>query len=265
MQNLGRLQTTGLGLELFHVQTNTSFEIRPSLPVMRIGKPNETINPDIDVSGLPDANIVSRIHAQIQVQESSFYIEDLGSSNGTYLNDIRLEPSTHYSLKPGDKIDLGQNSKVTFIFRHKQQDQTNIGSISNPTVIQTQQIDNQNQHRVDRTSKILGASLIVAAILILAASTQVGFFVRLPGVLLSIAGVAVLVVGRVNRIIGWLLILGGIAVIAFTGGIFASINLLSVLVASALFAAGYQLFTSGKVWKYDLQTLQVLVKKHRGN
>ncbi|MDM9381476.1 FHA domain-containing protein [Chlorogloeopsis sp. ULAP01] len=258
MQNLGTLQTKSLGLELFHVQTHTSFEIQPNLSVICIGKPNETINPDVDVSGLPDANIVSCTHAKIQVQESTYYIEDLGSSNGTYLNDIRLEPKTHHPLKLGDKIDLGQGSKVTFIFRHKQQDKTNIGYISNPTVIQP-------QNRVDRTSKILGASLMVAGILILAASTQVGFFVRLPGVLLSITGVSVLVVGRVNRIIGWLLIFGGIAVIAFTGGIFASINLLSVLVASALFAAGYQLFTSGKVWKYDLQTLQTLVKKHKGN
>ncbi|MFQ4142137.1 FHA domain-containing protein [Chlorogloeopsis sp. ULAP02] len=256
MQNLGTLQTKSLGLELFHVQTHTSFEIQPYFSVIRIGKPNATINPDVDVSDLPDANIVSRTHAEIQLQESTYCIEDLGSANGTYLNDIKLDPKTRYPLKPGDKIDLGQGSKVTFIFRHKQHNKSNIGNISNPTLMQP-------PNRVARTSKILGASLIVAGILILAASTQVGLFVRLPGVLLSIAGVAVLLVGCVNRMIGWLLILGGIAVIAFTGGIFASINLLSVLVASALFAAGYQLFTSGKIWKYDLQTLQTLVKKHR--
>ncbi|MEH2107094.1 hypothetical protein [Nostoc sp.] len=32
-----------------------------------IGKPNDQIPPDIDVSKLPDANVVSRIYAQVQI------------------------------------------------------------------------------------------------------------------------------------------------------------------------------------------------------
>ena len=91
-------QTTGLSLELFHVQTNTNFKLPLTLSVIRIGKPNDQVPPDIDVSGLPDADVVSRIHAEIRVQGSNFFIEDLGSSNGTFLNNTNLEPKVRYSL-----------------------------------------------------------------------------------------------------------------------------------------------------------------------
>src|SRR5262249_44695582 len=34
---------------------------------------------------------VSRQHAQILSEKDSFFVEDLGSSNGTYLNGVRVE------------------------------------------------------------------------------------------------------------------------------------------------------------------------------
>ncbi|NWF62355.1 MAG: FHA domain-containing protein [Fischerella sp.] len=265
MQNLGTSQATELSLELFHVQTNTSFEMPPNFPIIYIGKPNEKINPDVDVSGLPDADIVSRLHAKIQVEGNTYYIEDLGSSNGTYLNNTKLEPRTRYPLNLGDRIDFGQGGKVTFIFQNRQENPVNRISISDQTVFPPQRTGTKTIYQTDRTSKVVGSALMVAGILILAASTQVGIFIRLPGVLLSIAGVAVLLIPRINRTIGWLLILAGIAVIVFTGGLFASVNLLSVLVASVLLAAGYLLFSTGRIWKYDLQTLQGLVNKQRRN
>ncbi|MHC5720970.1 MAG: hypothetical protein ACYTX0_55355, partial [Nostoc sp.] len=44
-------ETVELTLELFHFQTNTSLQFPPN----------------IDVSGLPDSDVASRIHAQIWV------------------------------------------------------------------------------------------------------------------------------------------------------------------------------------------------------
>ncbi|MGJ5675652.1 MAG: FHA domain-containing protein [Nostochopsis sp.] len=260
MQNLGTSQTTELHLELFHIQTSRSFPIPTPSAVIRIGKPNEKINPDVDVTFLPDADVVSRLHAEIHIEGNSYYIEDLGSSNGTYLNNTKLEPRTRYPLTLGDKINLAQEEKVTFIFQNQQQNQTNNISISNSTVFQPQNTNKSQKHKVDRTSKMLGASLIIAGIVILASSTQVGIFVRLPGVLLCIAGVAILIWGRFNPIFGLLLILGGIGVIVFTGGVFASVNFLAFLVASVLLAVGYLFFSTGKVGKYDLQTLKELIK-----
>jgi pSer/pThr/pTyr-binding forkhead associated (FHA) protein len=103
--------------KLFHVQTNTSIDLPPDRSTIHIGKPNDRIPPDIDVSNFPNADVVSRVHAKISVEEGRFYfIEDLGSSNGTYLNGTLLKPQTRRQLKLKDKIDFGKDNKVTFVF-----------------------------------------------------------------------------------------------------------------------------------------------------
>jgi len=102
---------------LLHVQTNLTIEIPPHLPVVHIGKPNTVIPPDIDVSGFPDSDIVSRIHADIRTEGGSFYFEDTGSSNGTYINNLPLPAGNRHKLRAGDRISLGKGDKVSFIFQ----------------------------------------------------------------------------------------------------------------------------------------------------
>ncbi|WP_448592254.1 FHA domain-containing protein [Thermoflexus hugenholtzii] len=51
---------------------------------------------------------VSRRHARVFYQDGRFYIEDLGSTNGTYLNGTRLAPYSPQVLGEGDEIRLGQ-------------------------------------------------------------------------------------------------------------------------------------------------------------
>ncbi|EAM49958.1 FHA domain-containing protein [Crocosphaera watsonii WH 8501] len=102
---------------LLHVQTNTTLEMPQGLEIIHIGKPNEQIPPDLDVSGLPDADVVSRIHADIRNEAGIFYIEDVGSSNGTYINYNALSPGNRHRLHPGDRISLGKGDLVTFIFQ----------------------------------------------------------------------------------------------------------------------------------------------------
>lgn len=118
MQNSVNLQTIGLSLEIFHVQSNTSFELLPHLNIIRIGKPKNKLLGDINLSNLPNAKFVSRLHAEIQVEKNIYYLVDVGSSNGTFLNNVRLKPKQRYRLKLGDKIDLG-NVSVTFLFQKK--------------------------------------------------------------------------------------------------------------------------------------------------
>ncbi len=245
-----------LSLELFHVQTNTHFELPPNLGVIRIGKPNDQIAPDINVSELPDVEAVSRFHAEIFLEGSTYHLADVGSSNGTFLNNIRLEPRNRYPLNLGDRIDLGQESKVTFIFQPKQHDP----STPNVTVIQPEIVQNSKQRRVDRSSKLVGLVLMVAGIVILIGNTQVGLFVRIPGVLLCIAGVVVLISRPAYRNLGWILIGLGITIMLFTANVFASVSLLAVLASSALFIAGYQLFISGKIWDYSLRSIKGIFK-----
>jgi predicted component of type VI protein secretion system len=104
-------------VRLLHIQTNTSVELPQSLTVIHIGKPNERIPPDLDVSGFPNSEIVSRVHADIRVEGDAYYIEDVGSSNGTYINNLPLAFGNRHRLRPGDRIALGKGDKVTFLFQ----------------------------------------------------------------------------------------------------------------------------------------------------
>lgn len=102
---------------LLHIQTNTMIELPSSLSLVHIGKPNDRIPPDIDVSGFPSSEIVSRVHADIRVEGDIYYIEDVGSSNGTYVNNLPLPLGNRHRLRPGDRIALGKGDKVSFIFQ----------------------------------------------------------------------------------------------------------------------------------------------------
>lgn len=102
---------------LLHVQTNTNIELPQTLSVIHLGKPNDRIPPDIDISGFPNSEIVSRIHADIRIEGDTFYIEDVGSSNGTYINNAPLPMGNRHRLRPGDRIALGKGDKVTFLFQ----------------------------------------------------------------------------------------------------------------------------------------------------
>ncbi|NJR58995.1 MAG: FHA domain-containing protein [Cyanobacteria bacterium CRU_2_1] len=102
---------------LLHVQTNTMLELPANLTVIHLGKPNDRVPPDVDVSGFPNSEIVSRIHADIRVEGDIYYIEDVGSSNGTYINNAPLPSGNRHRLRPGDRIALGKGDKVTFLFQ----------------------------------------------------------------------------------------------------------------------------------------------------
>ena len=56
---------------------------------------------------------ISGQHAQISIKEGSYYIKDLGSKNGTYVNDKPLKSGYEWRLNNGDKIKIGQ---VEFLF-----------------------------------------------------------------------------------------------------------------------------------------------------
>ena len=61
-------------------------------------------------------NYVSSLHAAVLVKEGGFFLSDMNSSNGTFLNGSKLEPDVPVLLKDGDKISIGAH---TLIFRLK--------------------------------------------------------------------------------------------------------------------------------------------------
>ncbi|MCG6133773.1 MAG: FHA domain-containing protein [Nostoc sp. LLA-1] len=112
-----RTQLQQVTARLFHVQSDSEIELPQTLSVIHIGKPNDRIPPDVDVSGFSNSEIVSRIHADIRVEGDAHYIEDVGSSNGTYINNLPLLPGNRHRLRPGDRISLGKGDLVTFLFQ----------------------------------------------------------------------------------------------------------------------------------------------------
>jgi FHA domain/Double zinc ribbon len=102
---------------LLHAQSNTLLSLPESQSSVHIGKPNDRVPPDINVSVFSSAEVVSRVHAAIHIEGEHFFVEDVGSANGTYLNNMPLTPSTRYRLRVGDRITLGKGELMTFIFK----------------------------------------------------------------------------------------------------------------------------------------------------
>lgn len=67
------------------------------------------IFPDVDLdSDDPEAK-VSRRHARITLREGQYFLEDLGSTNGTFVNrGKRLLPGQLHQLQDGDEIIVGK-------------------------------------------------------------------------------------------------------------------------------------------------------------
>src|SRR5215475_5793058 len=73
--------------------------------------PHRGIRPDIDLSKFDPAARISRRHARITSRGGQFYIEDLGSANGTTVNGrTRLNPQEPYPLVNGDVVKIGETT-----------------------------------------------------------------------------------------------------------------------------------------------------------
>jgi serine/threonine-protein kinase len=73
--------------------------------------PLSNIFPEVDLSRFDPQTKVSRRHARIWREGEAFMVEDLGSVNGTVINDIiRLEPRQPRSLDSGDRIRMGETT-----------------------------------------------------------------------------------------------------------------------------------------------------------
>lgn len=59
---------------------------------------------------------VSGMHCQVEIQNGSYYLVDIGSKNGTLLNGKRLEVNQYYPLNHGDEIRIGNTVLVFEIF-----------------------------------------------------------------------------------------------------------------------------------------------------
>ena len=85
----------------------TRFRLRPG-SVIEIGR-----SPSSEIS-LPEVLSISRAHARLEHQGSHVVLEDLGSTNGTYVNDRLIQKTQQ--LRSGDRFQVGA---VHFKFLHE--------------------------------------------------------------------------------------------------------------------------------------------------
>lgn len=65
--------------------------------------------PDVDLDAFDADAKVSRRHARIYRRDNAYFIEDLGSTNGTYVNrGRRLLPGSPQVLSDGDEVIVGK-------------------------------------------------------------------------------------------------------------------------------------------------------------
>ncbi len=74
-----------------------TYELGEELTVGRAGGCQVTLEGD---------NYVSQLHARVFRRDGQFYVEDLGSTNGTYLN--RKKVTAPIAIRKGDKLQIGK-------------------------------------------------------------------------------------------------------------------------------------------------------------
>lgn len=106
------------------------------------------LGPDITMLGrTPDNQVVvndnkaSSRHAEIRLQGQEYSITDLGSTNGTFVNERQLSPNMPRPLRPSDRVRIGDTT-YTFEIRNTQPPvpgmYSNQGPSSNPNFAPTQ-------------------------------------------------------------------------------------------------------------------------------
>jgi serine/threonine-protein kinase len=92
-------------------ELDASFNLQKDSNLVGRTDPLSNIFPEVDLSRFDPQTKVSRRHARIWREGESFLVEDLGSVNGTVINDIiRLEPRQPRALDSGDRIKLGETT-----------------------------------------------------------------------------------------------------------------------------------------------------------
>ncbi|MBQ4630499.1 MAG: FHA domain-containing protein [Clostridia bacterium] len=103
--------TSGKGyayLKLVNLRRNLSFKMHESYSIKEVAYIGRSKKCQIYI----DDPHMSKSHARIFLRDGHFYIEDLGSTNGSYLNGRKL-PRQAIRLKDTDKLTFGN---ISFIF-----------------------------------------------------------------------------------------------------------------------------------------------------
>jgi len=87
-------------MKLFYIEGNkkgASYELTP---------PGASIGREADNDIILDSEASSRYNSKVEFKDGEWFLKDLGSTNGTKLNDVRIGAET--KLREGDRIKIGK-------------------------------------------------------------------------------------------------------------------------------------------------------------
>jgi pSer/pThr/pTyr-binding forkhead associated (FHA) protein len=112
------LATNELHLLSFYLPGRSNPIIINGNKTITIGRrdPKRRINPTLDLTEDNGAKLgVSRLHAEINYVNGRYYVRDLDSANGTWVNESKLAPQQPFPIDSGDQVRLGQIAIVVHI------------------------------------------------------------------------------------------------------------------------------------------------------
>lgn len=112
-----KLEKDSLGLVFGKDAELHSFRLEMPLLVGRLNKDIENSN-FLDLTPYNGNGLgVSRVHARFQEKEGKWFVEDMNSRNGTFLNEKRLDMFSAKRLNHGDKLRMGNFSMLVVLPR----------------------------------------------------------------------------------------------------------------------------------------------------
>ncbi|MCG8569266.1 MAG: FHA domain-containing protein [Spirochaetes bacterium] len=67
-----------------------------------------------------DSQLVSRHHAEIHKIKNEYFIKDMDSTNGTFVNNVKITPLKYYRLHKDDLVSIGKaNIRIVAYFEEK--------------------------------------------------------------------------------------------------------------------------------------------------
>lgn len=103
-------QMTETQHRLVDVATGTAFHFaQGSETTIGRADPVTGIQPDIDLTSVDNDRSVSRRHAKVILQDDGEYalLEEVGTLNGTFVNDEKIQTGVPYPIKSGDRVRVG--------------------------------------------------------------------------------------------------------------------------------------------------------------
>ena len=94
----------GKTVKLVTLNNPTRVEVVIDKPEFIIGKKQSMVDGVVSFN-----KMISRVHCKVICDKSNYYIVDLQSANGTYVNNTRLQPNVPCKIKNGDIIRLANS------------------------------------------------------------------------------------------------------------------------------------------------------------